>query len=54
MDNFPLQKWTHVIINFTSGNLIDSYVDGKLMKSQELNGTLTTNYNYSLTEGTLR
>ena len=52
MDNFPLQKWTHVIINFTSGNLIDSYVDGKLMKSQELSNTLTTNYNYTLTEGT--
>lgn len=52
MDNFPLQKWTHVIINFTSGNLIDSYVDGKLMKSQELNNTLTTDYNYKLTEGT--
>jgi hypothetical protein len=52
MEKFPLQKWTHVIIGVTSGNLIDSYVDGKLMKSQELNNTLTTNHNYSLKEGT--
>jgi len=52
MEKFPLQKWTHVIIGVTSGNLIDSYVDGKLMKSQELSDPLTTNHNYSLKEGT--
>ena len=52
MEKFPLQKWTHVIIGVTSGNLIDSYVDGKLMKSQELNTSLTTDHNYALKEGT--
>lgn len=53
MDNFPLQKWTHVIINFTSGNLIDSYVDGKLMKSQEVvsGREIQTTYQYKLLEG---
>ena len=53
MDNFPLQKWTHVIINVTSGNLIDSYVDGKLMKSQEVESgkEFKTTYQYKLLEG---
>ena len=33
MAGFPLQRWTHVILSVDSNKLIDTYVDGKLMKS---------------------
>ena len=35
--NFPLQKWVCVIIS-VDGNVIDLYLDGKLVKSQKSNG----------------
>jgi hypothetical protein len=31
-DNFPFQKWVHVVFN-VSGNTIDGYLDGKLVKT---------------------
>uniref|UniRef100_A0A6C0J0P9 LamG-like jellyroll fold domain-containing protein n=1 Tax=viral metagenome TaxID=1070528 RepID=A0A6C0J0P9_9ZZZZ len=31
-DNFPIQKWTHIVIS-ADGQYIDSYIDGKLVKS---------------------
>ena len=38
MAGFPLQRWTHVILSVDSNKLIDTYVDGKLMKSHTVNG----------------
>jgi hypothetical protein len=35
-NGFPIQKWTHVVISF-DGNIFDSYLDGKLIKSTVLN-----------------
>jgi len=31
-DNFPIQKWTHIVIS-VDNQYIDSYIDGKLVKS---------------------
>jgi hypothetical protein len=38
MAGFPLQRWTHVILSVDSNKLIDTYVDGKLMKSHTVDG----------------
>jgi len=32
-DNFPLQKWTHIIVS-VDNQFVDTYLDGKLVKSQ--------------------
>ena len=40
-DQFPLQRWTHVILSVDNG-LVDSYVDGKLVTSNEITITPTT------------
>jgi hypothetical protein len=39
--NFPLQKWTFVTISIDS-NYIDYYLDGKLVKSVRVNGSVAT------------
>lgn len=31
-DNFPIQKWTHIVIS-VDNQYVDSYIDGKLVKS---------------------
>lgn len=42
MDNqFPLQRWTHVILSVDNA-LVDSYVDGKLVTSNKIDITPTT------------
>ena len=35
-DSIPIQQWTHIIISVTNNNLIDSYLNGKLIMSQAL------------------
>ena len=35
-ENIPLQKWTHVVIG-TTGNILDFYLDGKLVQSYNHN-----------------
>jgi len=35
-NNFPIQKWTHVIVSVNS-QIVDIYLDGKLIISQKLN-----------------
>ena len=35
MQNFPIQKWVHVILSI-DGNVIDMYIDGKLIRSEKL------------------
>lgn len=38
INNFPLQKWCHVIISVNK-NLVDMYLDGKLLKSIKTRNT---------------
>lgn len=37
--NFPLQKWCYVVIS-VNNNLVDMYLDGKLLKSIKISGTV--------------
>lgn len=37
VDNIPLQKWTHIVVT-TYNNTVDTYLDGKLVKSCLLDG----------------
>lgn len=39
-DKFPIQKWTYVVINvFDSTNVLEMYINGKLVKTVSLAGT---------------
>jgi hypothetical protein len=40
-NNFPLQKWSQVIVN-VDNQFIDYYLNGKLIKSEKKTNTLTT------------
>ena len=42
-DNFPLQKWVHIVIS-VDGQYLDAYLDGKLIKSSKMhvNGSSPT------------
>jgi hypothetical protein len=35
-DKFPIQKWTYVVLSL-EGNILDSYIDGKLVISKSIN-----------------
>lgn len=37
-DNFPIQKWTHIVIS-VDNQYVDSYIDGKLVKSGRMYAT---------------
>ena len=41
MDNFPLQKWVFLIIS-VDNNIVDLYIDGKLLRSHKTDGTVTS------------
>lgn len=41
MDNFPLQKWVFLIIS-VDNNIVDLYIDGKLLRSHKIAGTVTS------------
>jgi len=41
MTNFPLQKWVFVILSI-AGNVVDMYIDGKLIKSEKFIGARKT------------
>jgi len=36
-NNFPIQKWVYIVVS-VDGNLVDTYLDGKLVKSQQFQG----------------
>jgi len=36
MSNYPLQRWVYVIVSFDN-DVVDTYIDGKLLRSQQLN-----------------
>jgi len=37
-DNFPNQKWVYVVINVINNNIIEGYLNGKLLKTVQLVG----------------
>ena len=39
-NNFPIQKWVYIIVS-ADNRIVDTYLDGKLITSQQLNGTAT-------------
>lgn len=39
-NNFPIQKWVYIIVS-VDNKIVDTYLDGKLITSQQLNGTPT-------------
>jgi hypothetical protein len=49
-DSIPIQQWTYIIISVTNNSLVDSYLDGKLIKSQALTVPVF-NVNSTLREG---
>ena len=51
MNNFPLQKWVYVVIS-VDNNVVDLYIDGKLISSHKINPTpLQINENSSINFG---
>lgn len=41
-NNFPIQKWTHVIVSVSNGNVVDCYLDGKLVLSKQLSNNVVS------------
>jgi hypothetical protein len=37
-NNFPIQKWTYVIVSVQNNTLVDLYINGKLVQSSNYNG----------------
>ena len=52
MDNFPLQKWVYVVIS-VDNNVVDLYIDGKLIRSHKVDGISQINENSDITFGQL-
>jgi hypothetical protein len=51
MGNFPLQKWVYVIIS-VDNKIIDLYVDGKLVRSQQLDSPpVSTDSDFNISYG---
>lgn len=38
VSNIPLQRWVHVTVTLLNGNILDTYIDGKIVRSCQLNG----------------
>lgn len=39
--NFPVQKWTYVVVSVQNNSLVDLFINGKLVQSSNYNGTDT-------------
>jgi hypothetical protein len=50
-NNFPIQKWVYVVISVDS-QIVDCYLDGKLIKSTKLPFLPNTSLNYDINFGT--
>jgi len=51
MGNFPLQKWVYVIIS-VDNKIVDLYVDGKLVRSQQLDSPpVSTDSDFNISYG---
>lgn len=47
-DKFPQQKWVYFVVNVLNGNVVEVYLNGKLIQTKQLSKTVTNN-----TRGTL-
>lgn len=51
MTNFPLQKWVYLIVS-VDNTVVDLYLDGKLIRSQQLDtGPITTDNSFNVRYG---
>ena len=54
VNSFPLQKWTCVVLSVDGNKTVDSYLDGKLVKSKkETNALTTTSSDSCILEGSI-
>jgi hypothetical protein len=54
VNNFPLQKWTCIVISVDGNKTIDCYLDGKIVKSkQETTALTSTSTDSQIVEGDL-
>ena len=44
VENIPIKKWIHIVVRSTSQNIIDVYINGKLVKRQRLSNVIKQNY----------
>lgn len=51
MDNFPVQKWSHIIVS-VDNNIVDFYLDGKLVRSANM-GNVVAPSSSSVTLGAI-
>jgi hypothetical protein len=49
-DNFPIQKWVHIVISVDS-NVVDCYLDGKLVVSKQMTNIQQIPSKYSINFG---
>jgi hypothetical protein len=40
VDDFPLQKWVYFVINVVNGNIIEVYLNGKLVQTKQMSTSL--------------
>jgi hypothetical protein len=51
-NNFPIQQWTCVVVNYNASNKIaECYINGKLVYTQQLTTPMTVTPSYGLTIG---
>jgi hypothetical protein len=43
--DFPLQKWVYFVVNVVNNNIIETYLNGKLINTKQLQGTTLLNVN---------
>ena len=51
-DNFPVQRWVYIVVSVES-QIVDCYLDGKLVKSYQLGFIPSMDGNYSINYGTM-
>ena len=44
VENIPIKKWIHIVVRSTSQNILDVYINGKLVKRQRLSNVIKQNY----------
>ena len=49
-NNFPVQRWVYIVVS-VEGSVVDCYLDGKLVKSQQLNFLPNMSGAYSISYG---
>lgn len=50
-NNFPIQRWVYIVVS-VEGSVVDCYLDGKLVKSQQLNYLPDMSGIYTISYGT--